>query len=86
MLWIPQQLWAGVEKDAGVWTICVHPNTRDEREFARLRDFVAAHAGWFTSVERTKAEFAGLSLSRSERIRAAATWLRMRARRLLARR
>jgi len=86
MLRIPQQLWAGVEKDAGVWTICVHPNTMDEREFARLREFVAARADRFTSVERVKAEFTGLSLSRSERVRAVVSGLRMRARRLLARR
>ena len=83
MLWIPQQLWTGVEKPAGVWTICLHPNTMDEGEFAGLRGFLSAHASRFTSVDRVRAEFAGLTLSRGERVRAAVSGLRTRARRML---
>ena len=38
--WIPQQLWKGVKKDYGVWTICTHPNTMQMDEFYELEKFL----------------------------------------------
>jgi predicted deacetylase len=35
--WIPQQLWGLTEKKAGLWTICLHPNTMTEQHIASLR-------------------------------------------------
>lgn len=28
--WIPQQLWMLAERPAGLWTVCLHPNTMDD--------------------------------------------------------
>lgn len=33
---IPQQLWLPVDKKNGVWTICLHPNTMQERDYTFL--------------------------------------------------
>jgi len=68
LIWIPQQLWGPVEKSAGVWTICVHPNTAREEQVKQLRDFLRVHAAQFTSVDRVIEEFAPQGLSVSERI------------------
>lgn len=35
--WLPQQLWSLAEKSAGLWTVCLHPNTVTEVQFAALR-------------------------------------------------
>jgi predicted deacetylase len=66
--WIPQQLWGPVEKDRGLWTICVHPNTASGAEIVALRGFVAAHATQFTSVDRVLASFQPDPLTLAERI------------------
>ena len=34
--WIPQQLWALVERSSGLWTVCLHPNTMDDGAVAAL--------------------------------------------------
>jgi predicted deacetylase len=52
LTWIPQQLWAPVEKDCGLWTVCVHPNTARDAEIAALRGFLDLHAAQFTSLDR----------------------------------
>jgi hypothetical protein len=73
--WIPQQLWGPVEKESGVWTICVHANTASEAEVDRLRGFLQRHRGQFTSVERVAAECGGARLGLLERSRASyALW------------
>ena len=67
LTWIPQQLWAPVDKSKGLWTICVHPNTADGRLIGQLRDFLRIHAAQFTSVDRVLAEFGSARLSLAER-------------------
>jgi predicted deacetylase len=55
LTWIPQQLWAPLEKPNGVWTICMHPNTAGDAEIEQLRTFLRGHANQFTSVNRVLA-------------------------------
>lgn len=68
--WIPQQLWAPVEKSHGLWTVCIHPNTAADRELAALRSFLAAHAAQFTSVDRALSQFQPAQLTIVERLQA----------------
>ena len=68
--WIPHQLWGPVEKDRGLWTICVHPNTASDAEIEALRNFLAAHAARFTSVDRAVADLQPATLTLVERIQA----------------
>ncbi|MGD0348538.1 MAG: DUF2334 domain-containing protein [Terracidiphilus sp.] len=76
--WIPQQLWAPVEKPSGLWTICVHPNTASAAEIAALRGFVAAHATQFTSVDRALFRFQPATLTLAERIQAVCALRRLK--------
>ena len=80
--WIPQQLWAPVNKSKGLWTICVHPNAASDAQVQKLADFVREHAGQFTSVERVMAEMKPGKLGASERIYETLTLMRLRASRL----
>ncbi|MDR3725759.1 MAG: DUF2334 domain-containing protein [Terracidiphilus sp.] len=57
LTWIPQQLWAPVDKQKGLWTICVHANTAHSSLVSQLHDFIRQHAAQFTSVDRVLAEF-----------------------------
>lgn len=66
--WIPQQLWAPVDKPAGLWTICIHPDTAAASEWRRLRLFVQKHVAQFTSLDQIIKEFFPSSLGLSERI------------------
>jgi predicted deacetylase len=70
LTWIPQQLWAPVEKERGLWTVCVHPNTASDAEIAALRGFLAAHAAEFTSLDRVLFGFEPAALTLSARIEA----------------
>jgi predicted deacetylase len=67
--WIPQQLWAPVEKSSGLWTICIHPNTVQDSLVDQLRSFLRHHAAQFTSVDRVVAELKPARLSPPERAR-----------------
>jgi hypothetical protein len=67
LIWIPQQLWGPVEKSAGIWTICVHPNNSDKSQVEQLREFLRVHAAQFTSVDRVVAELKPGKLGVSER-------------------
>jgi len=80
--WIPQQLWAPVNKSKGLWTICVHPNAASDAQVQKLAEFVREHAGQFTSVERVMAEMKPGKLGASERIYETLTLMRLRASRL----
>jgi predicted deacetylase len=55
--WIPQQLWGPAKKRAGLWTICLHPNTMTEAQSAEFAAFAREHAAQFTSVDEALAEF-----------------------------
>jgi len=35
--WVPQQLWNLKEKKAGLWTVCLHPNTMTQQDIDMLR-------------------------------------------------
>jgi len=54
--WIPQQLWAPVEKRAGLWTMVVHANSAPDELVGQLRAFLEGHVEEFTSVERVVKE------------------------------
>ena len=34
--WLPQQLWSLAPKRAGLWTVCLHPNTMNDAAFDEL--------------------------------------------------
>ena len=68
--WIPQQLWAPVEKDRGLWTICVHPNTARESEIAAFHSFLAVHAAQFTSLIAYSSRLQPATLTLAARIQA----------------
>jgi predicted deacetylase len=68
LTWIPQQLWAPVEKPSGLWTICLHSNTATDAQVSALRAFLGRHAEQFTSVRRVLAEFKPTELSPAERL------------------
>jgi predicted deacetylase len=70
MTWIPQQLWAPVEKERGLWTVCIHPNTASDAEIAALRGFVATHAAEFTSLDRVLFRFEPATLTLAGRVQA----------------
>jgi hypothetical protein len=70
LTWIPQQLWAPVEKDRGLLTICIHPNTAHEAEIAAFRSFLDLHAAQFTSVDRVLSEIQPATLTLTARIQA----------------
>ena len=70
LTWIPQQLWAPVEKERGLWTVCVHPNTARDAEIAALRSFLALHAAQFTSLDRVLFRFDPAALTLAQRIQA----------------
>jgi predicted deacetylase len=65
--WIPQQLWAPRERTSGLWTICLHPNTAKESDFAILRAFLQLHADQFTCFHRVIASIGDGNLSFAER-------------------
>ena len=50
-VWVPQQLSSVRNLPYGTWTICKHPNTMDERTFARLERGIARIHVRFVSVE-----------------------------------
>jgi predicted deacetylase len=68
LVWIPQQLWAPVDKQAGLWTICIHPNTASDAQLAELSTFLRGHARQFTSVEEVVAELPLDRLNAAERV------------------
>jgi len=79
--WIPQQLWRPVEKPAGLWTICIHPNTSGNSLARNLRTFVQQHAQNFTSFDRITKEYSMTPLAPVERAYAALALLRNRLKR-----
>jgi len=81
LTWIPQQLWAPVEKRSGLWTICLHTNTASAALFVQLDEFLRLHAPQFTSVERALAELDPAPLSRFDQWCASLAITRIRLRR-----
>ena len=57
LVWIPQQVWGPVEKESGLWTICLHSNSATDEDVAVLEFFLERFSGQFTSVDRVLAEW-----------------------------
>lgn len=57
MIWIPQQIWAPVEKKSGLWTICIHSNTATDQDVESLEVFLERFVDQFTSVEWALAQW-----------------------------
>jgi predicted deacetylase len=36
--WIPQQIWQFRKMPFGIWTICLHPNTMNEKDFKKMEE------------------------------------------------
>jgi predicted deacetylase len=82
LTWIPQQLWSPVEKPAGLWTICIHPNSAQGSQVNRLRAFLNRYAAQFTSVNRIVSELEPAQLGLSDRCyEIAMQWKKCRKRR-----
>ena len=81
--WAPQQLWAPVLKSAGLWTICIHPNTASDALVDQLQKFLRRHDGQFTSLDRVVREFPLRALSFREALNEQAALRRHRASRHL---
>ncbi len=79
LIWIPQQLWAPVERPSSLWTICLHPNTISDAELAALRAFLNRNAERFTSVDRALAAFPPTPLTLAERFQTRLSLWRIRA-------
>lgn len=79
LIWIPQQLWAPVAKPAGLWTICVHPNTASAEVLAEMRAFLRLHGAQFTAVDRVLEEMHSPSLNLAEKTYTTLALWRMRA-------
>ncbi len=67
-IWIPQQLWGPAEKYAGLWTICIHPNTIKPEQMDELAGLIRSHRDQFISVEEALVSFKPKCLSLTERI------------------
>jgi len=78
LTWIPQQLWAPVEKQCGVWTICIHSQTATDNAVDEIAAFVSEHAAQFTSVGAVLDEFQWKELDRAERLYGAYLFGRVR--------
>jgi predicted deacetylase len=52
VIWIPQQLWGPADRRAGLWTICLHPNTASAADFENLRSFLLHHGAQFTCFDQ----------------------------------
>jgi predicted deacetylase len=85
LTWIPQQLWAPIEKHAGTWTICIHSNTAADSLVQQLGDFLLDHSSQFTSVQRLLAETPAASLRVLERIYTRSALFRIQASRSMKR-
>jgi predicted deacetylase len=83
MLWLPQQLWSGMARPQGVWTILIHTNTQTDGEFEKLAEFLEDHADEFVTVDQVCREFGGREASIEDRVIRFA-WLRRRSVRRLA--
>ena len=80
--WLPQQLWSLAEKSSGLWTVCLHPNTTPDAQFAALRlELEECYISRVTSVDKLALHKRPKSLS--DRLYDAYFWQRHRAFKLL---
>lgn len=78
VLWIPQQLWRPIEKQSGIWTICIHCNTVRLSEIDELAQFFRRHIAQLTSVESVIREFGTRELGWVEALYARCAFWRLR--------
>jgi predicted deacetylase len=75
IVWIPQQLWEPIPKKAGLWTICLHPNTSSTALAEKLDRFVRASREQFVSFDDVLENDRPSNLDHTERLGA---WLAIR--------
>jgi predicted deacetylase len=80
VVWIPQQIWAPVERKRGLWTICLHPSTTTRPVARELSAFFSRHAARFTSFDRVVKDYEAHKMSVGDRIYEAAVMGRLRLR------
>lgn len=68
LTWIPQQLWAPVEKRGGLWTICIHSQTATDGLVEEMVSFISRHPAQFTSVDEVLSDFQPKQLDVIERL------------------
>jgi predicted deacetylase len=51
LTWIPQQLWSPRKKIFGLWTICVHLNSVDEKFISNLEKFIRNNNDSFANID-----------------------------------
>jgi hypothetical protein len=81
-MWIPQQLWEPLEKQSGLWTICLHANSATDDQVRSLESFLERFSSQFTSVDRVLAEWPFSPRTAADRIFHARLLLRIRIARL----
>ncbi|MBW8003793.1 MAG: DUF2334 domain-containing protein, partial [Planctomycetes bacterium] len=52
--WIPQQLWHFRRLPFGKWTICLHPNTMEDKDFDLLEEAITLNRKAFNSLQNIK--------------------------------
>ena len=72
MLWLPQQHWAPVKKQSGLWTICMHSNTASNHQMEELEAFLEGNAAHFTSYDQVNVEYKQSQLNLIEAMSASA--------------
>lgn len=80
-LWLPQQLWSLKPKSAGLWTVCLHPNTMSDQEIDSLRhELSGPYRGKIARVGEVEAPAGGKTLI--DRFEGAIFWQRHRLQRI----
>lgn len=71
--WLPQQLWALAPKSSGLWTVCLHPNSMNDADFAALSaQLRGPYRGKITSVDAI--DMAKRPLALADRVEIARFW------------
>jgi predicted deacetylase len=78
--WIPQQLWAPVDKPSGLWTICLHTNSTSTVLLAQLEAFLKRNAEKFTTVDRVLADYPLTRINPLEALQSRVALLRIQLR------
>lgn len=82
LTWIPQQLWQPVAKEAGLWTICIHPDSANDGLVEALEVFLHRFGSRFTSVDHVLASWPIEERSLGDRLFHARKIMRRRVSRL----
>jgi Uncharacterized protein conserved in bacteria (DUF2334) len=80
VLWIPQQVWDPVQRDFGLWTICIHSNTAPATLVERLDSFLQGASDRFVSVAEVLKNYEAAELNWAEKFEERLALLRIRLR------